>query len=93
MSHIANAKEKLREQLISFANGLSEEKDVQDGMKDMIKFFNDHKYLIFEDGRYQWVSCNADFCTFRDIDGICSTQANIEDGRCISNAHDRNGDD
>lgn len=46
MSHIASAKEKLRELLISFANGLSDEKDVQDGMDDMIKFFNDHKYLI-----------------------------------------------
>ena len=93
MSHIVNAKEKLRDLLISFANGLSDEKDIQDGMEDMIKFFNVHKYLIFEDGRYQWVLCDAESCTFRDMDGVCNTQANIENEKCISHTLDYNGGD
>ena len=94
MTRIVNAKEKLREELISFANGLHNEKDVQEGIENMILFFKAHPYLVFTDRRYQWTLCDAFSCTFRDSDGICSTQANLDSGAlCISHTLDYNGED
>jgi hypothetical protein len=87
--------EELRQLLVSFANGLTDEKDVQEGMNDILEFFGKHRYLI---PHTQQIFCDASECAFNDGDkgaySDCgSASCDIINQKCTSYALDYDGED